>query len=150
MEEYLGSSKYDGKIRRITLIKKVSDQMKMNDGDIVDYYKVGNDIIIRKSQPREIKQIQDLIPKGTSFEDSKAIIEAAFAISKHFVLRGDYEPNGEEMVTIAAEAMNHYPQEYSNERKGEMLDLSVKVAKEIVTKIRVFNISDPDIAKDLR
>jgi len=49
-ETLLGSTKYDGKIRRITLIKTVADLLKMQDGDEVYYYYDGKDVIIRKEQ----------------------------------------------------------------------------------------------------
>lgn len=53
-ETLLGSSKYDGKIRRITLIKNVADRLNMHDGDEIQYYYNGEDVIIRKGYVQEI------------------------------------------------------------------------------------------------
>jgi len=150
MEEYYGSSKYDGRIRRVTLVKRVSDYLGMEDGDTVVYYKIGNEMVIRKlQQTREIRQIEDIIPQGTPFEDAKAMINAAYAISKHYTLRDDNGPSGEEMIAIAAEAMAHYPEEYSNEKKAEMLKISIEISKDFVVKMRHFDLTRPDIRKDL-
>jgi len=48
MEKFLGRSKYDGKIRRITLLKEVSDLLDMEDGDYVYYFEKDGEIILRK------------------------------------------------------------------------------------------------------
>jgi len=149
MEEYYGSSKYDGRIRRVTLVKRVSDYLGMEDGDTLVYYKIGNEILIRKDKPKEAKQLQDIIPEGTPFEDSKAMIHAAYAIAKHFTLRSDDGPSGEEMIAIAGEAMAYYPEGYSNEKKSEMLKISIEISKEVVVKMRHFDLTKPDIKKDL-
>jgi hypothetical protein len=53
-ETLLGSTKYDGKIRRITLIKTVADKLNMHDGDEIEYYYNGTDVIIRKGRTSEI------------------------------------------------------------------------------------------------
>jgi len=45
--------------------------------------------------------------------------------------------------------MNHYPEEYFNEKKGEMLNISIEISKEIVVKIRHIDLTNPDIRKDL-
>jgi bifunctional DNA-binding transcriptional regulator/antitoxin component of YhaV-PrlF toxin-antitoxin module len=69
--DYLGSSKYDGKIRRITLIKKVADMLNMEDGDTILYLKKDGDIIIRReSKDTEwIPMFENISPKS-----AKAVI----------------------------------------------------------------------------
>jgi len=53
-ETLLGATKYDGKIRRITLLKTVADKLNMRDGDEIEYYFNGEDIIIRKGRQQEL------------------------------------------------------------------------------------------------
>jgi len=134
MEEYLGTTKYDAKIRRITLKKMIAEYMDMREGDFIDYYKVGEDIIIRK-RPREYKDATDInsiIPIGTDLEDVKLILDAADIISKHYML--GQQPDNIEMIKIVAEVMQTYPVGYSEEKKLEMLDMSIRAAKELFSK----------------
>ena len=62
-EEYMGSSKFD-KLRRISVIKPVSDKMGLRDGDEVSFYLRGSEIIIRKRVVQDINQdmiVQDVL-----------------------------------------------------------------------------------------
>ncbi len=62
-EQYIGSSKFD-KLRRISVIKPVSDRMGLREGDEVSFYIRGSEIIIRKRVVHDIDQdmiIQDAL-----------------------------------------------------------------------------------------
>ena len=62
-EEYVGSSKFD-KLRRISVIKPVSDKMGLKEGDEVSFYLRGSEFIIRKRVLQDINQdmiIQDVL-----------------------------------------------------------------------------------------
>ena len=130
MEEYLGSTKYDGKIRRITLIKRVSDKMDMKDGDFINFYKIGNDIVIRKQESEKREPLlHTIIPKETSKNDRDAIWNAGMKIQKEFEFRKT--PDNMEMLRIIKKAFESYPEEYTDEKKMELFELSVKVAKSL-------------------
>ena len=62
-EQYIGSSKFD-KLRRISVIKPVSDRMGLREGDEVSFYIRGSEIIIKKRIVHDIDQdmiIQDVL-----------------------------------------------------------------------------------------
>jgi len=65
--EEIGSSKYDSKIRRITLVKKVADILDMKDGDSIVYIKdvdTGEIIIRREARSEElIPLFENISPK---------------------------------------------------------------------------------------
>ena len=46
-EEYIGSSKFD-KLRRVSIIKPVAEKMGLKEGDEVNFYSIGSEIVIRK------------------------------------------------------------------------------------------------------
>ena len=62
-EQYMGCSKFD-KLRRISVIKPVSDRMGLREGDEVSFYIRGSEVIIRKRIVQDIDQdmiIQDVL-----------------------------------------------------------------------------------------
>ena len=62
-EQYIGSSKFD-KLRRISVIKPVSDRMGLREGDEVSFYVRGSEIIIKKRIIQDIDQdmiVQDVL-----------------------------------------------------------------------------------------
>lgn len=137
MEEKLGESKYDGKIRRVTLIKKVADYLDMKDGDIVSYWKIGNDIVIKKEATgvQSSPQITDYIPEGTPMEEIKMIMNASMDIADYFV-SSKKQPTAIEMFEISEKVASHFPDEYSKEKKAEMMKISVAVAKNVMSKTK--------------
>ena len=54
-EEYLGSSRFD-KLRRISVIKPVSNIMNLEEGDEVSFYLRDSEIIIRKRKTMDYNQ----------------------------------------------------------------------------------------------
>jgi hypothetical protein len=65
-ERYLGTTKYDSKVRRITLLKRIAEMLDVKEGDHIEYYQIDNEIIIRKQEKitadertQLIKQIND-------------------------------------------------------------------------------------------
>ena len=142
MENYLGESKYDGNIRRVTLIKKVADKLDMHDGDMLSYWEIGNEIVIRKVKHDFIDRSKDfdIIPAGTPLEEIKMIAAAAFDIADHFVSTKD-EPSGVEMIEITEKASKHFPESFSKEKRGEMLNLSIELAKNVISKTSI-NLTD--------
>jgi|GEM_PF-5594251 len=142
MENYLGESKYDGNIRRVTLIKKVADKLDMHDGDMLSYWEIGDEIVIRKVKQYEFKeaqQVYDYIPEGTPLEEAKMMVEASFDIAEYYVSSKE-EPTGVQMIEIAEKASNHFPDTFSKEKRGEMLRISIELAKNIMSKTKVVNI----------
>ena len=142
-EMYLGKSKYDGNIRRVTLIKAVADKLEMRDGDILTYWEIGNDIVIRKEKrdPKDAPQMMDFIPDGTPLEEVQMIMKAAFDIADYFNSNRS-EPTGVEMIEIAEKASANFPEDYSKEKKGEMLQISINLAKNLISKTRIVPMAD--------
>lgn len=142
MEEYLGESKYDGNIRRVTLIKKVADMLDMHDGDMISYWQIGNEIVIRKVkyEQKNAPQVYDYIPEGTPFDEAKMMLEASFDIAEYFVSSKE-EPTGMQMIEITEKASNHFPDSFSKEKRAEMLKISIELAKSVVSKTKVVNIT---------
>ena len=141
MENYLGESKYDGNIRRVTLIKKVADKLDMHDGDMLSYWEIGNEIVIRKVKHdfKDAPQIYDYIPEGTPFEEAKMMLEASFDIAEYYVSSKE-EPSGVDMIEIAEKASQHFPETFSKEKRGEMLRISIELAKNIMSKTKIINL----------
>ncbi len=139
-EVYLGKSKYDGRIRRVTLIKKVADILDMHDGDVLTYWEIGQEVVIRKEihDVSESPQISDFIPEGTPYEEFKMIMEAALEIGDYYNTNR-VEPTGVEMIEITEKASRHYPESFSKEKRGEMLRMSIALAKNIVSKTRIID-----------
>jgi hypothetical protein len=140
MENYLGESKYDGKIRRVTLIKKVADKLDMHDGDMLSYWEIGNEIVIRKvkKDSTDYSKDFDIIPVGTPLEEIKMISAAAFDIADYFVSTRN-EPSGVEMIEITEKASRHFPDSFSKEKRGDMLKMSIELAKNVVSKTSVID-----------
>ena len=61
-------------------------------------------------------------------------MDVANKISEHYTM--GQQPDNIEMIGIVAEAMKIYPKEYSEKRKSEMLDVSIRLAKELFSKVR--------------
>lgn len=144
MERYLGTTKYDAKIRRITLKKEIAEYMGMEEGDYVDYFRIGEDIVIRK-RPKDHKNATDIntiVPPGTKSEDVNLIMNAAQKISGHYKM--GQQPDNMEMIKIVAEVMQTFPPEYPEDRKLEMLDMSIRVAKELFSKVRITIMGNPE------
>ena len=142
MEVYLGESKYDGNIRRVTLIKKVADKLDMHDGDMLSYWEIGDEVVIRKVKKPDYSDYSnnhDIIPVGTPLEEIKMITAAAFDIADHFVSTKE-EPTGVEMIEITEKAAQHFPDTFSKEKRGEMLRLSIELAKNVVSKTHIVNL----------
>ena len=146
MENYLGESKYDGNIRRVTLIKKVADKLDMHDGDMLSYWEIGDEIVIRKVKKHEFKdapQVYDYIPEGTPFDEAKMMLEASFDIAEYFVSSKE-EPTGIQMIEIAEKASRHFPDSFSKEKRRDMLRISIELAKNIMSKTRIINLIDTE------
>lgn len=98
-EEKLGSSKYDGNIRRITLIKKVADMLDMSDGDRIDYFRIGDEIVIRKSSVITI-DIDGIFDKNVSMKHKEMLSEAwGMLISEYYRKEETARPSYEDVVT---------------------------------------------------
>lgn len=138
MEEYLGESKYDGNIRRITLIKKVADMLDMKDGDHISYWKIGNEVVIRKvkNEIPEYPQVYDYIPKGTPFDETTMMIKASMDIAEYY-LSTKKEPEGVEMLEVTEKAMSHFPESLPKEKRSEMLKISIELAKNLMSKTKI-------------
>lgn len=145
MEELLGQTKYDGNIRRVTLLKKVADMLDMHDGDMLAYWKIGNDVVIRKVKHdfTDHSKDYDIIPVGTPLEEIKMITAAAFDIADYFVSTRD-EPSGVEMIEITEKAAKHFPDSFSKEKRGEMLRMSIELAKNVISKTSIVNLTEDD------
>ncbi len=145
MEELLGQTKYDGNIRRVTLLKKVADMLDMHDGDLLAYWKIGNDVVIRKVKYDYADHSKDfeIIPVGTPLEEIKMITAAAFDIADYFVSTKD-EPSGVEMIEITDKAAKHFPDSFSKEKRGEMLRMSIELAKNVVSKTSIVDLTEDD------
>ncbi len=145
MELYLGESKYDGNIRRVTLIKKVADKLDMHDGDMLSYWEIGDEIVIRKVKHDYVDHSKDLdiIPVGTPLEEIKMIMAAAFDIAEYFVSTRD-EPSGVEMIEITEKASKHFPDSFSKEKRGDLLRMSIEVAKNVVSKTSVVDLTQKE------
>lgn len=142
MENYLGESKYDGNIRRVTLIKKVAEKLDMHDGDMLSYWEIGDEIVIRKVKQHDLKdapQVYDYIPEGTPFEEAKMMLKASFDIAEYFVSTKE-EPTGVRMFKIAEKASSHFPDSFSEEKRGDMLRISIELAKNIMSKTKIINL----------
>ena len=137
-ETYLGKSKYDGRIRRVTLIKKVAEMLDMHDGDILTYWEIGHEVVIRKEvhETEEGLQVSDIIPVGTPYEEVKMMLEAAFEIGDYYNANRS-EPTGVEMIEITEKAARHFPDTFSKEKRGEMLRMSIELAKNIISRTRI-------------
>ena len=142
MEELLGQTKYDGNIRRVTLLKKVADMLDMHDGDLLAYWKIGNDVVIRKVKHdfTDHSKDYDIIPVGTPLEEIKLITAAAFDIADYFVAARD-EPSGVEMIEITEKAARHFSDSFSKEKRGEMLKMSIELAKNVVSKTKIIDLT---------
>ena len=145
MENYLGESKYDGNIRRVTLIKKVADKLDMHDGDMLSYWEIGNEIVIRKVKHEYTDHSKDfdIIPVGTPLDEIKMITAAAFDIAEYFVSTRE-EPSGVEMIEITEKASKHFPDSFSKEKRGDMLRMSIELAKNVVSKTSIVNLTDSE------
>lgn len=145
MENYLGESKYDGNIRRVTLIKKVADKLDMHDGDMLSYWEIGNEIVIRKVKQdlTDHSKDFDIIPVGTPLDEIKMITAAAFDIADYFVSTRD-EPSGVEMIEIAEKASKHFPDSFTKEKRGDMLKISIDLAKNVVSKTSIVNLTQKE------
>lgn len=145
MENYLGESKYDGKIRRVTLIKKVADKLDMHDGDMLSYWEIGNEIVIRKVKHDYTDHSKDfdIIPEGTPLDEIKMITAAAFDIAEYFVSTRD-EPSGVEMIEITEKASKHFPDTFSKEKRGDMLRMSIELAKNVVSKTSIVDLTQEE------
>ena len=145
MENYLGESKYDGKIRRVTLIKKVADKLDMHDGDMLSYWEIGNEIVIRKVKYdfTDHSKDFDIIPVGTPLDEIKMITAAAFDIAEYFVSTRD-EPSGVEMIEITEKASKHFPDSFSKEKRGDMLRMSIELAKNVVSKTSIVDLTQEE------
>ena len=145
MENYLGESKYDGNIRRVTLIKKVADMLDMHDGDMLSYWEIGNEIVIRKVKHDYTDHSKDfdIIPVGTPLDEIKMITAAAFDIAEYFVSTRD-EPSGVEMIEITEKASKHFPDSFSKEKRGDMLRMSIELAKNVVSKTSIVDLTQEE------
>ena len=145
MELYLGETKYDGNIRRVTLIKKVADKLDMHDGDMLSYWEIGDEIVIRKVKHdfTDHTKDYDIIPIGTPLDEIKMITAAAFDIAEYFVSTKD-EPSGVEMIEITEKASKHFPDSFPKEKRGEMLRMSIEMAKNVVSKISVVDLTQKE------
>jgi len=145
MENYLGESKYDGKIRRVTLIKKVADKLDMHDGDMLSYWEIGNEVVIRKVKNDFTDHSKDfeIIPVGTPLDEIKMITAAAFDIAEYFVSTRE-EPSGVEMIEITEKASKHFPDSFSKEKRGDMLRMSIELAKNVVSKTSIVDLTQEE------
>jgi bifunctional DNA-binding transcriptional regulator/antitoxin component of YhaV-PrlF toxin-antitoxin module len=102
MMELLGESKFD-KLRRISLIKSVSDRLGMKEGDLVEFYLNENfEIVITKKATRK-----QLIEEPVSEEDAELLFEAFQKMTAHFM----ESPNGTaDMEAILKEIADSFPE----------------------------------------
>ncbi len=145
MEEYLGESKYDGNIRRVTLIKKVADMLEMKDGDRLSYWKIGDEIVIRKvkNEIPEAPQIYDFIPMGTPLEESTMMIRASMDIAEYYVSTKK-EPEGAQLAEVKEKALSHFPKSMPQSKREEMLRISIELAKNLMSKTKIIVVGDTD------
>lgn len=141
VEEFIGESKYDGRIRRVTLIKKVAEMLEMEDGDVLGYWKIDGEIVIRKYKRNTYPKLYTFFPQECSIEESKMIISAAFDISDYFRNKTT-EPTGSEWVEITSKALSHFPEEYSKEKKDILLNSSIVFAKEYSSRTRIISMHE--------
>lgn len=138
MEEYLGESKYDGNIRRVTLIKKVADMLEMKDGDHLSYWKIGNEIVIRKVKKEiaDSPQVYDFIPMGTPLEESTMMIRASMDIAEYYVSTKK-EPEGSQLAEVKEKVLSYFPKYLPQEKREEMLRISIELAKNLMSKTKI-------------
>jgi hypothetical protein len=72
------------------------------------------------------------------------MMEASFDIAEYFVSSKE-EPTGVQMIEIAEKAASHFPDSFSKEKKGEMLRISIELARNIMSKTRIINIPESDV-----
>jgi len=102
MMELLGESKFD-KLRRISLIKSVSDRLGMKEGDLVEFYLNENfEIVIMKKAARK-----QLIEEPVSEEDAELLFEAFQKMTAHFMGSSD---GTADMEAILKEVADSFPE----------------------------------------
>ena len=62
--------------------------------------------------------------------------EAAFEIGDYYNANRS-EPTGVEMIEITEKAARHFPDTFSKEKRGEMLRMSIELAKNIISRTRI-------------
>ena len=70
-ERYLGTTKYDTKLGRITLLKRIAEKMNMRDGGFIEFYEIDNEIVIRKANNIDYRTICKQIIETTDEEELK-------------------------------------------------------------------------------
>ena len=102
MMELLGESKFD-KLRRISLIKSVSDRLGMKEGDLVEFYLNENfEIVIMKKALKK-----QLINEPVSEEDAEILFNAFQKMTAHFMESHD---GTADMETILKEIADSFPE----------------------------------------
>lgn len=134
VEKYLGKSKYDGKIRRITLLKSISERLGMEDGDYITYYEVDGEIVIRKEHKtwEENFPLNKMIPKYFTMDDQRILFDMAFAIAGYYV--DNHTPSDTEMFEITETLISLLPKNCNKEKKSDFLKSAVDLAKNMFSK----------------
>ena len=64
------------------------------------------------------------------------MLEAAFEIGDYYNSNKS-EPTGIEMIEITEKAVRHFPDSFPKEKRGEMLRMSIELAKNIISRTRI-------------
>jgi len=131
----------------VTLIKKVAVMLDMKDGDFLSYWKIGDEIVIRKvvKENPDYAREYDIIPAGTPLEEINMMIRASMDIAQYYSSTKE-EPNGVDMLEITEKAMSYFPESFSKEKRGEMLRISIQLAKNLMSKTKII-VDDGDDAE---
>lgn len=144
MEKYLGKSKYDGKIRRITLLKSISERLGMEDGDYITYFEIDGEIVIRKEHKswEENFPLKKMIPKYFTMEDQRTLFDMAFAIAEYYV--DNHTPTEAEMFEITEILISLLPKDCNKEKKSDFLKSAVDLARNMFSKTTVLICNQAD------
>jgi len=115
MMELLGESKFD-KLRRISLIKSVSDRLGMKEGDLVEFYLNENfEIVIMKKATKK-----QLVEDPVSEEDAAILFDALQKVSSRFMesRRGDFDMDA--MIEEIAESFPKNKRAYLLNKLSEL------------------------------
>jgi bifunctional DNA-binding transcriptional regulator/antitoxin component of YhaV-PrlF toxin-antitoxin module len=124
MLELLGESKFD-KLRRISLIKSVSDRLGMKEGDLVEFYLNENfEIVISKKAARK-----QLIEEPVSEEDGKMLYEAFQKLSSYFI---EYRDGKMDIESIIGEVAESFPKNKRAYLLNKLLEMSRNMGMLIV------------------
>jgi bifunctional DNA-binding transcriptional regulator/antitoxin component of YhaV-PrlF toxin-antitoxin module len=116
MMELLGESKFD-KLRRISLIKSVSDRLGMKEGDLVEFYLNENFEIVIMKKPEAKKQ---LIEEPVSTEDAALLFDALQKVSSHFIESSEGKADVETVIREVADSFPENKRAYLLNKLSEM------------------------------